>query len=222
MRDDQGVAAKTPDLWIRVSVCVLCAILCGGVWTQQTTEMARRSKIDRFSRELGIDEHHPLSSEKARLAFRGDLAANIAAETMFRDWYSAQLRCRGSKGSPEFWNDHRGVLSPLWRYPPPFPSAAGDYASEFLESKRQLEASISGASSSVNSLPPNHGLQRAMSLAATAALQNPGFLDYRLTVFKLRFALDGSLPRDSQDWRAFGDRTGLLIRLAQSGERCAD
>ena len=222
MSDDPTVAPRTPALWIRFSALVLSAILGAGVWSQHAGERTRRSDLNRFTRELGIDEHHPLSAAKARLAFRSDLAANIAADAIFLDWYSAQLRCQEAKRLPRSWNDHRGVMAPLWRYPPPFPSAAGDYASEFLESKRQLEASVAGTGHSVVSLPSDRALQRAMSLAAIAAVRNPGWLDHRLTVFKLRFALDGVLPRDSKNWRAFGDRTGLLIRLAQSGPRCND
>lgn len=208
--------------WIRGLACAIAVALAVASWQQYTTEKTRRSVIHRFSLDLGVDRQHPLSSANIRLAFRGDLAAKTAAEAVFLDWYSAQLRCYESKGSPPgSWNDHRGVLTPLWRYPPPFPAAAGDYASEYLEDKRQFETSPE-SNRPVLSLPSPHELQQAMSLAATTASQNPGWLDHRLTVFKLRFAFEGSLPQDASNWRLFGDRTGLLSRFTQTADRCTD
>ena len=184
-----GPSAPTASPVRRVIGTLLLLSLIGIALVQYMDDLRRREMIERRMTRYGLASRWPLSEQSVRLAFRNDLSAAIFAEAVFREWLLAEMQCRQQRGMVGgAWADGRMALPELWAYPPPYPSASGDYAAEFLHAKSKLEALHA---SPVLSPPARAEMQDALSVAADAAARNPGWIGHRTAVTKMIFALDG-------------------------------
>ena len=158
-------------------VVVFCVLVLASV-ALFLLERARNAAVMGAFAESGMLARKPAIAEAARLAPASDIGVEIFAAAAGREWLA---RHPGDPASAQVRERLTGRLP--WGYPHPWRWPNGDYASEFLAAKAEMEMAAPAPEGSDGDLDP----ARALLLDAAAA--RPSWRQHRRTLEALALAV---------------------------------